>query len=120
MGDDLTVEILKQIRDGVGQTNARLESFKADVNERLDSLRTGFNERLDQTNERLDQTNHRLERVEHGLNDLGGFMKHIALDQTRHERFHAEHVSLLEHDVADLKERVRRVEDRQGSERHET
>ncbi len=40
---DLTVEILKSIRDEVRGTNAR----------------------LDQTNARLDQTNARLERLEH-------------------------------------------------------
>jgi hypothetical protein len=51
-----------------------------------------------------------LGRVEQGLNDLGAFMRQIALDQTRHERFHLRHVDLLEKDVSDLKERVSRLE----------
>lgn len=94
MGDDVTVEILKQIRDGIC------------------SMRDDFNQRLDQTNQRLDQTNQRLERVEQGLLDLGRFMRQIALDQAKHERFHAQHVAVLETDVADLKNRVRALEER--------
>ncbi|MBI5477827.1 MAG: hypothetical protein HY906_03160 [Deltaproteobacteria bacterium] len=65
MDGDLTVEILKQIRDGIT------------------TMREEFNQRLDQTNQRL-------ERVEQGLLDLGQFMRQIALDQARHERFHLE------------------------------
>ena len=88
MATDLTIEILREIRDGIRD------------------LRDDFNERLDQTNQRLDQTNERLERVEHGLSDLGKFMRRIALDQARHERFHDQHVNRLEEDVTDLKERI--------------
>ncbi len=49
---DVTIEILKSIRDEVRQTNARLDQTNA---------------RLDQTNARLDLTN---ERVETGLTAL--------------------------------------------------
>jgi cob(I)alamin adenosyltransferase len=108
MGSDITVEILKQIRDGI-------TSMHGDFNERLDHLRGDFNERLDATNERLDGTNGRLERVEQGLLDLGQFMRQIALDQSRHERFHTQHVDLLERDVDDLKDRVAKLEKRRGS-----
>jgi len=94
MTTDLTTEILKQIRDGIKE------------------LREDFKQRLDQTNARLDQTNSRLGRVEQGLNDLGKFMRQIALDQARHERFHAHHVERLEEDVTDLKARVQRLEHR--------
>ncbi len=94
MATDLTTEILKQIRDGI------------------EELRQDFNRRLDQTNERLDQTNSRLGRVEQGLNDLGKFMRQIALDQAKHERFHTHHVDRLEEDVTDLKGRVQRLEQR--------
>ena len=76
----LTIEFLREIRDGITV------------------MRQDFNQRLDQTNDRLDQTNQRLERVEHGLNDLGQFMRGIALDQTRHERFHSHHVARIEDD----------------------
>jgi chromosome segregation ATPase len=113
MARDLTVEVLREIRDemrgmrgDLGKTNERLDQ----TNERLDQT----NERLDQVNGRLDQTNSRLGRVEHGLVDLGGFMRQIALDQARHERFHVHHVEVLERDVADLKGRVSRLEGRAG------
>jgi hypothetical protein len=79
------------------------------------------NVRLDQTNVRLDQTNARLEAVEgqlgqvrQGLADLGGFMRDLALSQARHERFHAQHVEVLEKDVAALKARLDAVEKRLG------
>ena len=45
---DLTIEILRSIRDEVVKTNARLDQTNA---------------RLDQTNARLDQTNTRLETM---------------------------------------------------------
>lgn len=99
MATDLTVEILREIRDGI-------QDLRVDFNARLDET----NARLDQTNARLDQTNDRLDRVERGLNDLGKFMRGIALEQQRHERFHIHHVEKLEADVADLKVRVDRLE----------
>ncbi|HYN76585.1 MAG TPA: hypothetical protein VES73_02180 [Lamprocystis sp. (in: g-proteobacteria)] len=94
---DLTIEILREIRDGIQE------------------MRQDFNQRLDQTNERLDQTNARLERVEHGLQDLGTFMRRIALDQTKQERFHSHHVERLEDDVPALKVRVQRLEEGAGA-----
>ena len=98
---DLAIEILKDIRDSI-------RSLQDDFNQRLDET----NQRLDEANQRLDQNNHRLERIEHGLNDLGKFMRQIALDQTKHERFHSHHVDILETDVADLKRRVESLEAR--------
>jgi hypothetical protein len=104
MPRDLTVEVLREIRDEMRGMRGELGK----TNERLDQT----NERLDQVNGRLDQTNSRLGRVEHGLVDLGGFMRQIALDQACHERFHVHHVEVLERDVADLKGRVNRLEGR--------
>lgn len=95
--NEITVEILKQIRDGV-----------VAVGERVDHLETSLSERIDGTNGRLD-------RVEQGLLDLGKFMRHIARDQARHERFHHKHVDLLEKDVDELKVRVTKLEKRRGS-----
>ena len=63
MAADLTIEILREIRDGIRGVDARVEQLREDFNARLD------------------QTNTRLERVEHGLDDLGRFMRQIALDQ---------------------------------------
>jgi hypothetical protein len=114
MASEITVEILKQIRDGItsmhGDFAERLDKLREDFNERVDAT----NERLDATNERLDGNNQRLDRVEQGLIDLGHFMRQIALDQARHERFHIHHVDLLEKDVLDLKGRVTRLEKRRG------
>ena len=47
MATDVTVEILKEIRDGI-------TSMHGDFTGRIDKLREDFNERLDATNERLD------------------------------------------------------------------
>jgi len=51
---DITIEILKDIRSAIGQTNERLDS----AIERLDST----NERLDSTNERIDSLRDELSR----------------------------------------------------------
>jgi len=102
--NDLTVEILKQIRDGVVTVGERVDN----LGERVDHLETSLTERIDGTNGRLD-------RVEQGLLDLGKFMRQIAHDQTRHERFHHKHVDLLEKDVENLKARVTKLEKRRGS-----
>ena len=50
--DELTVEILRSIRDEAKVTNQRLEQT---------------NQRIDQTNQRLDQTNFRLEEMREEL-----------------------------------------------------
>jgi hypothetical protein len=97
--NELTVEIPKQIRDGVVGVGERVDR----VGERVDHLESSLSERLDGTNVRLD-------RVEQGLLDLGTFMRQIARDQARHERFHHKHVDLLEKDVDDLKTRVSKLE----------
>ena len=96
---DLTVEILREIRDEARQTNRRL----AAVESRLGSM-----------DERLESMDQRLGRTEQGLSDLGKFMRQIALDQARHERFHIHQVDLLERDVEDLKGRVRKIEEKVG------
>jgi DNA anti-recombination protein RmuC len=103
---DLTVEILREIRDEARQTNRRL----AAVESRLGSM----DERLGSMDERLESMDQRLGRTEQGLSDLGQFMRQIALDQARHERFHTHHVDVLERDVEDLKGRVRKIEDKVG------
>ncbi len=56
---DMTLEILKQIRDGIAQTNARLDQTREELSSKLDQT----NSRLDQTNSRLDQTNSCLDQT---------------------------------------------------------
>ena len=84
---DLTVEILREIRDEARQTNRRLaavESRLGAMDERLGSM----DERLESMDQRLETMGQCLGRTEQGLSDLGQFMRQIALDQARHERFH--------------------------------
>ena len=106
--NEVTVEILKQIRDGVVTVGQRVDRLESSLGERIDHLETSLGERIDGTNGRLD-------RVEQGLLDLGKFMRQIARDQARHERFHHKHVDLLEKDVDNLKTRVTKLEKRRGS-----
>ena len=101
--NELTVEILKQIRDGVVGVGERVDRLESSMSERIDHLESSLGERIDGTNGRLD-------RVEQGLLDLGKFMRQIARDQARHERFHHKHVDLLEKDVDNLKARVSKLE----------
>ncbi|MBK5938918.1 hypothetical protein [Halochromatium roseum] len=108
MSTDLTIEILREIRDGISGLRTEFIERLDQTNARLDQT----NARLDQTNARLDQTNARLGNVEQGLADLGKFMRQIALDQAKHERFHTHHVEILEEDVKDLKTRVENLEAR--------
>lgn len=103
---DLTVAILREIRDEARQTNRRL----AAVESRLGSM----DQRLESMDDRLESMDQRLGRTGQGLSDLGNFMRQIALDQARHERFHTHHVDVLERDVEDLKGRVRKIEDKVG------
>lgn len=56
---DLTIEILKQIRDGVYETKAEVAS-----------LRNELNYRIDATNERLDATNESLEELKQETSEL--------------------------------------------------
>jgi hypothetical protein len=42
-------------------------------------------------------------------------MRQIALDQAKHGRFHSHHVERLEADVTDLKDHVKRLEERAGN-----
>lgn len=110
MAEDLTLEVLKQIRDGIRSLNDRVEETNqhlVGVDGRLEKVEGG----LAGVNGRLEKVETRFERVESGLNDLGKFMRQIALDQARHERFHHQHVEVLEGDVQDLKQRVSRLEE---------
>ena len=60
---DLTIEILKGIRDEVHQTNTRLDALRGEVrdtNTRLDGLRGDTNARLDRLERRQAQAEIRL------------------------------------------------------------
>jgi chromosome segregation ATPase len=82
---DITVEILQQIRDGIYQTNLRIDHLGDELSRRIDVT----NERLERVEQRLGNVEGRLERVENGLTDLGNFMRPLARDFAQYERFHA-------------------------------
>jgi chromosome segregation ATPase len=92
MAHDLTIEILKQIRD------------------ELVTTRTTLGESIAQTNQRLDQTNHRLSAVEVTLLDLAEqqrfMVRHLGALTTRDRH--------LEADVDALRARVDKIEARLG------
>jgi len=98
---DLTVKILREIRDAARQTNVRLDQ----TNARLDSLQHETNARLDQTNSRLDslqremresigQTNTRLDSLQRemrkGFEHVGQRIDNLLLGPHRedHEQIH--------------------------------
>ncbi len=60
---DLTIEILKSIRD-------EIHTGFATMNDRIDRLESGLGARLDQTNARLDQTNARLDQTNGRLDQV--------------------------------------------------
>jgi chromosome segregation ATPase len=125
---DLTVELLKQIRDGqhafradmierLGRTNATLEGMGARLDRmdaRLDRTRTELLEKIGatradlleeigETNARLDQTNAKLDHTNARLGRLEGSVAELV-----------GHVSTLADQSRDLHGRVQTLEDRDG------
>lgn len=114
---DLTLELLKQIRDAAYETNARLDQTNArldQTNARLDQTRTDLAAKIDQTRveflekleqlrvdvtDRIDQTNTRVGRLEHSTAQL---VEHVGTIVDRGGR--------LADDVADLRRRVEILE----------
>lgn len=87
---DLTVEILKQIRDEIRAT------------------RTDLSERIDQTNSRLDQTNSRLDKVEETLVELATQQRFVV----KFLRENRDREVRLENEVDHLRHRVDEIEAR--------
>lgn len=98
---DITVEILRDIRDGVRQTNVRLDRMGEELNTRLDKT----NARLDKTNARLDQTNDGLAGLRQEVEE--GFR---LMDQRFDNFLMGEHGK--EHD--ELRRRVSHIEEHLG------
>jgi chromosome segregation ATPase len=128
---DLTLELLKQIRDGVQTTNARLDQTRAELGARidqtnahltrtnasLDKTRTELMERIDQTRaelgERLGETNARLQKMDVRLQKMDVRLTsaegHIG-DAVGLLRILADKDERLAIDVADLRRRVEALE----------
>lgn len=67
---DITVEILRDIRDGVKQTNVRLDRMGEGLNQRLDQTNARLDQMGEELNTRLDRTNARLDQTNDGLAGL--------------------------------------------------
>jgi chromosome segregation ATPase len=96
---DLSIEILKQIRD-------EIVTSRTETNARLDQT----NARLDQTNARLDQTNTRLGSVEDTLHELAEQQRFVV----RHLSALTSRDRTLEKDVDELRVRVEALERKIG------
>jgi hypothetical protein len=57
---DLSLSVLKQIRDAVTQTNVRLDETRGDLSQRLDQTREELSQRLEQLARRQTETEIRL------------------------------------------------------------
>lgn len=104
-GDDITIEILKGIRDEIRGTNQRIDT----TNQRLDTTIQRLdvtNERLDITIQRLDVTIERLDVVETTLLDVVAQQRFAS----RYLRAIAERDHALEPRVSDLELRVTKLE----------
>jgi chromosome segregation ATPase len=96
---DLTLQVLRDIRDEIVSTRVELRAEIAKTNERLDV-----------TNERLDVNNERLGQVETTLRDLAGQQVFVS----KFVRSLAVRDRDLAVDVDDLRERVAALERRTG------
>jgi hypothetical protein len=98
---DITVQILRQIRDEIVAT-------RTDLGARIDATCTSLGERIDETNTRLGGTNSRLDTVETTLLELAEqqrfVVRHLGVLTTRDRK--------LEDDVDQLRARVDAIEAR--------
>ena len=93
---DLTVAVLREIRDEIRTT-------RTDLGAGIDRVRSELSERIGQTNSRLDETNARLGKVEEALADL-------AAQQLMLTRYIKNVVDRHEQSIDELRERLVRVE----------
>jgi len=94
-GGDLTIEILKDIRDGVRGVRTEVHDLREDTILRLDA-----------TNQRLDATNQRLNLVEAAILDLSEQHRFVV----RYTKAIADRDGQLEPRVSALESRVEKLE----------
>ena len=107
---DLTIELLKQIRDAAQLTNERLDQ----TNARLDQTRTELSAKIDQTRieflEKLDQNRVELAEKIDGTNARVGRLEYFVSEIVQHTGAIAERGGRLADDVAELRRRVEVLE----------
>lgn len=96
---DLTIHVLRQIRDEIVTTRTELGA-------RIDAVRTELGARIDDLGGRIDETNERVGRVEHTLLDLAEQQRFVV----RHVRTLAERDRRLEDDITEIRARLDVVE----------
>jgi len=100
---ELTVQILRQIRDEIVTTRSELSTRIDRTNERIDGMRGELSGQIQQTNLRVD-------KVEHALLDLAEqqrfVVRHLQAPTTRDRR--------LEDEVGELRGRIEVVEKKVG------
>ncbi len=72
---DLTVKLLQEIRDGVRQTNERIDTMNSQFGQRLEVMSEQFGQRLEVMSEQFGQ---RFEVIETTLRDLAEQMVMLA------------------------------------------
>jgi chromosome segregation ATPase len=104
---DLTIHVLRQIRDEIVTTRTELGT-------RIDGVPTELGARIDSLGEhlggRIDETNERVERVEHTLLDLAEQQRFIV----RHLKTLSERDRRLEDDITEIPGRLDVVEKKLG------
>lgn len=99
-GDDLTVAVLREIRDEVRQT-------RTDLSQRIDAVRTDLGSRIDQTNVRLDHLEAETRQMAEGL-------KELAAQQLMLGRYIKNIVDRHEQSLGEIRERLTKLEGRGG------
>ncbi len=100
---DITIEILKEIRDGIRQTNVRLDETRSELSERIDLTRTELSGRMDQLQRRQTETEVRLATELVAVVGAVHSLKDALLDDRR-----------VRHAVDDHEARIRALERRAG------
>jgi hypothetical protein len=103
MAENLTVEILRQIRDEIVTT-------RTDLGGRIDTLGAHLGGRIDNVGGRVDSLGARVDRVEAVLLDLAEQQRFVV----RHLRAPTTRDRDIEEDVDDLRTRVDAIEKRLG------
>jgi len=106
---DITIEILRGIRDEVKQTNSRLDAMREELSGRIDSTNT----RIDSTNTRLDslrdELSHRIVasevRTATAISDLTYATREMT-DVLRAQHDLRPRVDRCEHDISALKQHL--------------
>jgi len=98
-GSDITIEILKDIRD-------EIRGVRTELRDEIRGVRIELGARLDVTNQRLDTNNQRLDLVESTLLDLAEQQRFVV----RYTKTISERDAHLEPRVSALEDRVDKLE----------